>query len=548
MKQLLLSIFFIVLTGKEIFGQMPMLPLNFLPMVLGEGGPKKKGPPLIFFSPKILVDENRNTGKRDTITVGSTVKLWLKSEIPDAYHQSLLKCDFNKNTFYMKAQLVSITDSTLVLMKGDKPAFMLPLPPPFSLIPLLAMKLMPVAKKQLHNGNTEEHLPFSKRKSMAMMFDTIKINEIVKFRVEDMVIEGSFKSLTMMPVMSLMPTSFTTWPTALYAMPGTMIGSEMIGNAAFSTRRVNTEESNHRILVENAPITKSLIPKMETPKYEKEWGYEKFDQWNRVKDKLYDQLLENAINGYRGNRIISLSLGTMIFPSYVNGPNDKKTRVSIPDRKFVYGFSMENFISEKIRIGMEMQTHQLAKSEGNFSSQNISVGMGFIFANYTNIKIGIGNGLYSENYKNKLKVQIEDLKKEVGLAIDDNLKTRISMNRMKLLAEPKPYFMFGAGAVNTTLMKIKGNGSSMSMTDYTQKKFSLTAGVGIFTRMGWRLTYDLSCKYIYSPDYSPTMGGLYSYSGLKVQLNIGYMSGGSFSKMKQLYKKYSNDLLGTKNN
>ena len=546
MKQLLLSVFFIVLTGKEIFGQMPMLPINFLPMVLGDGGSKKKRPPLIFFSQKILVDENKNTGKRDTITVGNTVKLWLKSEKTNAYRQSLLKSDFNKNTFYMKAQLVSITDSTLVLMKGDKPAFMLPLPPPFSLIPLLATKLIPVAKGQLHRENMGGNLPAPKRKSMVMMFDTIKINEIEKFRVEDMVIEGAFKSLTMMPVMSLMPTSFTTWPTALYAMPGTMIGSETIGNAAFSTRRVNTEDSNHRLLIENAPIEKSLIPRMKTPIYEREWGYEKFDQWNRVKDKLYDQLLENAINGYRGNRIISLSLGSMIFPSYVIGPNDKKTRVSIPDRKFVYGFSMENFISEKIRVGMEMQTHQLAPSEGNFSSQNMSVGMGFIFTNYTNIKIGIGNGLYSENYKNRLKIQIEELKKEVGLDIDDNIKNRINLTRMKLLADPKPYFMFGAGAVNTTLMKIKGNGSSMSMTDYTQKKFSLTAGVGIFTRMGWRLTYDLSCKYIYSPDYSPTMGGLYSYSGLKIQLNIGYMSGGSFSKMKQLYKKCSNDLLGTK--
>jgi len=512
-------------------------------MVLGGGGSRKNGTPLIFSSPYILVDVNKITGKRDTIIVGSTVKLWLKSEKPKAYRQSLSKYDFKKNTFYLKAQLVSITDSTLVLMKGDKPSFMLPLPPPFSLIPLLVMKLMSVTKGQLDKGNLGDHLPNPKRKSMAMMFDTVRIKEIVKFRVENMITEGAFKSLTMMPAMSFMPKSFTTWPTTLYAMPGTMLGCEMIGNVAFSTRRVNTVGSNHRILIENAPITKSFFPKIEASKYQEEWGYEKFDQWNRVKDKLYDRLFENAMNDYRGTRIMGISLGYMIFPSYVIGPDDKRTKVNIPDKKFMFGFSMENFISEKIRVGMEMQTCMLSQSSGNFSSQKMSVGMGLVFANYTSIKIGIGNGLYSGNYKNKLKIQIEELKNDVGFDLDDHIKSQINLIRMKLLANPKPYFMFGGGAVNTTLMKIHGSSGSMSVNEYTQKRFSLTAGVGVLTRMGWRLTYDLSCKYVYSPDYSPTIGGLYSYSGIKIQLNIGYMYGGSFSKMKQLYKQYSRDYL-----
>jgi hypothetical protein len=547
MKQCLLIIIFIVLIGHESFGQMPMLPLNLLPMIIGGGGPQKKGTPLIYSSPYILVDENKNTGKRDTIIVGTTIKLWLKSDNPDAYHQPLLKGIFDKKTFHIKAQVLSITDSTLVLMKGNKPSFMLPLPPPFSLIPLLVMKLIPVAKEQMNKGNMEDHRYKPKRKSMALMFDTVKVNKIVKFRVEDMVAEGAFKSLTMMPVMSFMPKSFTTWPTTLYMMPGTMIASEMLGNVVFSTRKVNTEESKHRIFIENAPIKKSLIPKKESPKYEKEWGYEKLDQWNRQKEKIYDYLFENAINEYRGNQIISVSFGYMLFPSYVIGPDDKKTKVNIPDRNFIFGFSTENFINEKVRIGMEMQTNKLAQSTENFSSQNMSVGMGFIFSNYSYIKIGIGNGLYSKNYKDKLKVQIEELKKEPGFDIDSDIKTRISMIRTKLLANPKPYVMFGGGAVNTTLMKISGSSGSMSKNDYTQKRFSLTAGVGIFTRMGWRLTYDLSCKYVYSPDYSPTIGGIYSYSGVKIQLNIGYMMGSGFSKMKQLYKQYSKDYLGPRN-
>jgi len=541
MKQQMLIVIFFVLTGQEIFGQGTMLPMNLLPMVLGGGGSQKNGPPLIFNSPNILIEENKKTGKRDTITVGSTVELWLKSEKPNDYRQPLLKHDFNNNTFYMKALLVSITDSTLVLMKGEKPAFMLPLPPPYSLIPLLAMKLMPLAKDQ-SKVKMDDHLPKPKRKSMAMMFDTIKIKEIVKFRVENMVTEGAVKGLTMMPLMSFLPSYFTTWPTTLYAMPGMMIGSELlINNTVFSTRRVNTEGSNHQIFVENAPITKPLLPKMEASKYQEKWEYEKIDQWNKVKDKLYDQLLVNAMNEYRGTQIIGISLGYMMYPSYVKGPDDKRTKVNIPDKNYMFGFSMENFISNKIRVGMEMQTCKLSPSTG----KNMSAGMGFIFSNTVCIKIGIGNGIYSKNYKDKLKIQIEEIKNDIGFNIDNNIRSRIDLISMKLLANPRPYFMFGGGAVNTTLMKIHSSSGSITVSDYKQKTFSLTAGVGVLTQMGRRLTYDLSCKYVYSPDYSPTIGGLYSYSGIKIQLNIGYMYGGSFAKMKQLYKQYSRDYLGS---
>ena len=303
----------------------------------------------------------KKTGKRDTITVGSTVELWSKSEKPNDYRQPLLKRDFNNNTFYLKAQLVSITDSTLVLIKGQKPAFMLPLPPPYSLIPLLAMKLMAVAKES--NSN---------RKSMSMMFDTIRINEIVKFRVENMVTEGAVKGLTMMPLMSFLPSYFTTWPTTLYAMPGMMIGSELlVHNTFFSTRRVNTEESNHRIFAEKAPITKPLLPKMEASKYQEKWEYEKIDQWNKVKVKLYDQLLVNAMNDYRGTQIIGISLGYMMYPSYAIGPDDKRTKVNIPDKNYMFGFSMENFISNKLRVGMEMQNLQVVPINRKFLITNV---------------------------------------------------------------------------------------------------------------------------------------------------------------------------------
>lgn len=518
MKQRLLIIIFFAIAVGEVSAQLP-LPLPML-MAPGGGGRKKKGMPFNNFdSPKVLIDVNTRTGRKDTISTGSLVKLWIKSEELRNIRQPLLKSDFNKKTYYLEGQLVSISDSNVVFMKNQAPS---PLPPPLSLIPALVKKKV-------------EFRP---------MLDTISIKDITKFRKSDMVVEGTLKGLTMMPAMTLLPEDFTTWPGMLFMMPGTMIASNLFGSAIFSTHKVNATGGNHLLTVGNNTPKKLLFPTKEKITYETEWGYEKFDQWNRVKDKIYDQLLVKAMNEYRGNKIMSISLGYMIFPEYVIGPDDRKTKVSIPEKKFVFGFTMEDFLSQKIRVGMEMQTHKLAPSMGNPASGSISGGMGFIFSNYTFIKIALGNGLYSEKYKERLKIQIDELGKG-AIDIDNNLKAQVNLLRTKLLADPKPYFMFGAGAINTTLMKISGSSSgNMSVKDYTQKKFSLTAGVGVFTRLGMRLTYDLSCRYVYSPDYSPTIGGLYNYSGFKLQLNIGYMTGQSFSNMKRIYKEASKEYLG----
>jgi hypothetical protein len=128
-------------------------------------------------------------------------------------------------------------------------------------------------------------------------------------------------------------------------------------------------------------------------------------------------------------------------------------------------------------------------------------------------------------------------------ADDENIgfiQSKKALLRTKLTAEPKPYFMFGAGAVNTTLIRFKGSMSSgMNTTDYSQQKFALEAGPGIFSRLGRRLTYDMSVKYLWSPDYTPSIGGLTSYSGVRLQFNVGYMVGASFVRMRRQLKAIS---------
>ncbi|MFT3738748.1 MAG: hypothetical protein QM786_08310 [Breznakibacter sp.] len=517
----ILIAFLSIVAEQEIVGQMPMLPIQFL-LAPGGGGKRKKGDaPATLYSPKVLIDENTKSGKKDSIFAGSFVKIWLNSDTEKRISQPLMKWDFNKHTYYFEGQLISIGDSSLVFAKSQPPSI---LPPPLSLIPVLIKKRPPIESM------------------FKPMFDTIMIHEVTKFRISDMALEGAMKGFTMMPAMTFLPEDFTTWPNILYFMPGTMIASNLAGTAIFSTHKVNETNGKHQLYIGDNANKNTLFPPKIKSGFETEWAYEQIDRWDRAKYLVHQQLLDNAMNEYRGNSIMSLTLSHMEFPSYVIGPTDGKTKVNIPDKQFLYGFTMENFITPRLRVGMEMQTHKLAASTGNAATGNVSGGMGFIFTNYSFLKFGIGDGLYSDSFKRRIRTQIEDLRDgAMNIEYDDNVRSRINLLRAKLLADPKPYFMFGAGAVNSTLMKIRGSNSGMSVKEYTQKNFSMTAGVGVLTRVGYRLTYDFSCNYVYSPDYSPTMGGLYSYSGINFKLNIGYMTGQSFSKMRKLYNQLSNE-------
>jgi hypothetical protein len=117
----------------------------------------------------------------------------------------------------------------------------------------------------------------------------------------------------------------------------------------------------------------------------------------------------------------------------------------------------------------------------------------------------------------------------------------LAFSSAKLRMEPKAYFLFGIGAVNTTLLKIKGSmaSGSISTTDYSQKKFAIQSGFGISSRLHKRLLYDMSVKYIWSPNYDPSIGGLKSYSGIKLQFAIGYMWGPAFALRRKMLNEVS---------
>ncbi|WP_157303875.1 hypothetical protein [Chitinophaga oryziterrae] len=462
---------------------------------------------------KILVEENNKTGTKDTIKQGSFIKLWFRSEEKRVMEQPLIRSDFNRHTYYVESNLVAITDSALIFVK--RPPF-IPLPIP------------------LHLGSLD--------------FDTVKIADITSFRALNRTIDGAVKGAVMMPTMSFMPEYFTSFPGMLFMMPSMQIGTTFFGDAVFRFHRMNRQHPHFRLTVGEMPADSMYYIKRRKLLNEKdyEWEIERLERYDKMYDRIKHDLSDQILDEFVGNRIISVSLGSMFVAGYAKGAQDLNTRVNISERKFVFGLSSEHFISQRHRVGIEIQmnrTEKFTSLTSGSSSMHITGSTGMILSNFAYIKFGLG-GLYNERYKGRLRAQIAALDADIVSEADDEnigfIRSKRAFLRTKLTAEPKPYFMFGAGAVNTTLIRFKGSMSSgMNTTDYSQQKFSLEAGPGIFSRLGRRLTYDMSVKYLWSPDYTPSIGGLTSYSGVRLQFNVGYMVGASFVRMRRQLRAIS---------
>jgi hypothetical protein len=462
---------------------------------------------------KVLIEENNKTGNKDTIKQGSFVKLWFRSDKKRTMEQPLIRSDFNRHTYYVESNLVAITDSALIFMK--RPPF-IPLPIP---IPLPSLD-----------------------------FDTVAIADITSFRTLNRSVDGAVKGVVMMPTMSFMPEYFTTFPGMLFMMPSMQVGTTFLGDAVFRFHKMNRQHSRYRLSVGAMPADSMYYIKRRKMLNENdyEWEIERLERYDKMYSKIKKDLSDKILDDYIGNRIISVSLGSMFVAGYSKGAEDLKTNVDISARSFLFGLSSEYFISQKHRIGIEIQINKTERYTSLSGTNTVSItgSSGMVLSNFAYMKLGLG-GVYSARYKNNLKAKIEQLDEEEAKEADEVslgfIQAKRGFLRTKLTAEPKPYFMFGAGGVNTTLIRIKGNMSSgIRTTDYSQKKFALESGFGVFSRLGRRFTYDMSLKYLWSPNYTPSIGGLESYSGVRLQFNVGYMVGTSFARMKRQLKSISN--------
>ncbi|SEW44746.1 hypothetical protein SAMN05428988_5847 [Chitinophaga sp. YR573] len=449
---------------------------------------------------KILVEENVRTGKKDSIQQGAYIKLWIRSDEVRHKAQPLARVDFNKKTFYYEAPIVFITDSTLILARRH----------PF---------------------------PLSARQTG---FDTVYIRNITSFRVYHKNGENTAKNSLTMPFISLLPTEFTSFPGMLYMMPATGIAMAYTATVLYPMRHTISKKNPYRLTVREQTLDSVYFIKNPPllPDTTQVWEIDRLSRRERAYARAKFILDERLLTDNTDNRVVSITMGGMYFPAYAHGAEDTKTRVNISDNAFVFGLASERFITNKDRIGVELQLNIPSKAVDVYGT-SFSGGAGSIFSISSYMKIGLG-GLYGKRLRNTLMGNMSHIDPHTN---DPELHAKYFSERAKLIAEPKAYFLFGAGATNTTLIRVKGNMTgSLSTTDYTQKKLSIQSGLGLSSRLGKRVLYDMALKYVWSPNYNPSIGGLENYSGLKLQFNIGYMFGPGFSRNKRILREINKNI------
>jgi hypothetical protein len=472
-------------------------------MVLGQSSLFKD--PSLDTTQKILVLQKLSSTECDTIYQGAFVKLWGRTEKKYKKLQPLTRMDFNRHTVYYESTLLSINDSFLVLF--SKPALPIPLP-----------------------------LPFIKRK---IIFDTIPLNQIHGIRGFNKNAEMAITSGITMPGMAFMPSDLLTFPWMFAMMPMMQTVTQVSGSIINPMRRVKRgDHQYYRLFVSEKNIDSIYnvvkAPKLEAGQYE--WEINKHERWQKSYTRASRILDQRLIADNAGNWVLSGTLGSMFFPGYVRGGEDQKTKVKIADNAFVFGLTSERYFSPKDRIGIEMQFN-IPHATASINTNSFTAGAGSINSVFSFAKIGIG-GMYGKKVRSKLFQRSLAINPDTA---DVHASNTLAITNAKLRVEPKAYFLFGIGSVNTTLLRIKGSlaTGNISTIDYTQKKLAIQSGFGVSSRLTKRLLYDMSVKYIWSPNYSPSIGGLNSYSGIKIQFAIGYVSGPAFALRRKLLNEVS---------
>ncbi|WPV64657.1 MULTISPECIES: hypothetical protein [unclassified Chitinophaga] len=501
---------------------LPVTLLAFIPLSVWSQPP---GPPMpTGRTQKVLLILNEKTGKTDTVKMGNFIRLWFWSDTKLKMEQPLTRTDFRKHTYYVESNLMGVTDSALIFLKRSP---FIPVPP----IPLpIPLPIRLPNKIPMHE------------------YDTIKLSQIKGIRMVNMGLEGAAVGVTMVPAMSIVPDYFTTWPGMMFMQPSMSIVSTYVGDVMFPMHKVNRERKKTHYTLGTSEIPTDTMYYIQKRKMngenDYEWEVERLERYEKMYKHIKKELSDEMLDHYQGNTIFSIPLGVTLIPDGFRSGEDMKTRISITERKFFFGFATENFITDRHRIGNELTLNRTERFMSVTGTNSISINstMGMILSNFTYLKWGL-KGIYSEGYKKRQWIKIHQLDDEIAASEEvDDIETGLLMAkrnyfRTMLAAEPKPYLLFGVGAVNTTLIKVKGSDASgIGSTDYSQQKFALEGGFGMFTRVGKRLTYDFSAKYIWTPKYSPYIGGLERYSGFRLQLNIGYMSGVSFMRMRRILK------------
>lgn len=271
-----------------------------------------------------------------------------------------------------------------------------------------------------------------------------------------------------------------------------------------------------------------LPEKKDSSRYE--WEIDKYNQWQERQARFLALKSDSMRKRFKNRFIIGVSTSSFFISGYAKGAADKNTGVDMAAVKKVWGGYLEYFPGQKSRIGLELQWHSAPKKFSmttDGTAVAISGGGGNSILLFGYFKQTICNLFSGNRMENKIRMLKSD-------SLDEETIHSLYRVGRKVGAIPKLYGILGVGIVSTNLLRVKGGApDNMNVKIYNQNPYAAEAGVGLFSRIGNHIFVDLACKYIISKDYSPEIGGLKSYTGIKLQLNVGWILHAGFNSLRK---------------
>jgi hypothetical protein len=232
----------------------------------------------------------------------------------------------------------------------------------------------------------------------------------------------------------------------------------------------------------------------------REWEFEKHQRIERVRQAVID----STMRVYHRRVVVSGGYNALFIPWLYAATPDVVTGVDLRQSPFFPGFTLEYFVYQNTRLGLDFSPHILPR--------NVSVSV-----NTRRVRGG-GGAVMPVMFQVKQNLPIK-------------LPTLLGSGPRAEL-----YGLVGVGISLTTLVEINGRidaGSQPDTDAFAQMRPISALGVGVFQRLGRVLVLDWGVRYQFAQSYSPAIASVSAYGGLRTDLRLGLMLGGGFAKAQR---------------
>jgi hypothetical protein len=230
---------------------------------------------------------------------------------------------------------------------------------------------------------------------------------------------------------------------------------------------------------------------------DREWEFEKHQRIERARKAVID----STLRVYHRRVVVSGGYNALFIPWLQAAAPDVVTGVNLRQRPLFPGFTLEYFVYQNTRLGLDVSPHILARNVSvSVNTRRVRGGGGAVFPVMFQVK-------------QNLPVKLPSL---LG-----------SGPRAEL------YGLVGVGISLTTLVEISGRidtGSQPNTDAFAQMRPISALGLGVFQRLGRVLVLDWGVRYQFAQSYSPAVASVKAYSGLRTDLRLGLLLGGGFRK------------------